>query len=115
MPGANEQLNHQDLSDVMASEPILIAQSEQQIFLLPKMANRHGLIAGATKPRLALMKNAFPVSKPYFTELTRVPVLSVLRPPSLKSYGGNDRLSFMCSNMDNQPFGYRSFCVHQGA
>jgi uncharacterized protein len=30
------------------SEPILIAQSNQPIFLLPKMANRHGLIAGAT-------------------------------------------------------------------
>ena len=30
------------------SEPILIAQAKEQIFLLPKMANRHGLIAGAT-------------------------------------------------------------------
>ena len=29
-------------------EPILIAQSKAPIFLLPKMANRHGLIAGAT-------------------------------------------------------------------
>ena len=32
---------------VMA-EPILVAQSKEPIFLLPKMANRHGLIAGAT-------------------------------------------------------------------
>ena len=30
------------------SEPILVAQSNEPIFLLPKMANRHGLIAGAT-------------------------------------------------------------------
>src|SRR2546429_2677540 len=30
------------------SDPILIAESKEQIFLLPKMANRHGLIAGAT-------------------------------------------------------------------
>src|SRR6266446_3110363 len=30
------------------AEPILIAQSKEPIFLLPKMANRHGLIAGAT-------------------------------------------------------------------
>ena len=30
------------------ADPILIAQSKEQIFLLPKMANRHGLIAGAT-------------------------------------------------------------------
>jgi uncharacterized protein len=30
------------------SEPIFIAQSKEQIFLLPEMANRHGLIAGAT-------------------------------------------------------------------
>jgi uncharacterized protein len=30
------------------AEPILIAQSKEEIFLLPKMANRHGLIAGAT-------------------------------------------------------------------
>src|SRR5437773_3426495 len=32
----------------MANEPIYIAQSKEQIYLLPKMANRHGLIAGAT-------------------------------------------------------------------
>src|SRR4249919_3659941 len=30
------------------AEPILVAQSTEPIFLLPKMANRHGLIAGAT-------------------------------------------------------------------
>src|SRR2546430_17627729 len=30
------------------SDPILVAESKEQIFLLPKMANRHGLIAGAT-------------------------------------------------------------------
>jgi uncharacterized protein len=30
------------------AEPILVAESKEQIFLLPKMANRHGLIAGAT-------------------------------------------------------------------
>jgi DNA helicase HerA-like ATPase len=30
------------------NDPILIAQGEQPIYLLPKMANRHGLIAGAT-------------------------------------------------------------------
>ena len=30
------------------SDPILIAQGEEPIYLLPQMANRHGLIAGAT-------------------------------------------------------------------
>ena len=30
------------------SEPILVAKSSSEIFLLPQMANRHGLIAGAT-------------------------------------------------------------------
>src|SRR6476619_3540582 len=30
------------------SDPILVAQSKAPIYLLPKMANRHGLIAGAT-------------------------------------------------------------------
>src|ERR1700756_1877727 len=30
------------------AEPILVGQSREPIFLLPKMANRHGLIAGAT-------------------------------------------------------------------
>src|SRR6188474_491049 len=30
------------------ADPILVAESMEQIFLLPKMANRHGLIAGAT-------------------------------------------------------------------
>jgi uncharacterized protein len=34
--------------DVIMNEPILIAQGEEPIYLLPKMANRHGLIAGAT-------------------------------------------------------------------
>jgi DNA helicase HerA-like ATPase len=29
-------------------DPILVAQSAKPIYLLPKMANRHGLIAGAT-------------------------------------------------------------------
>src|SRR4029434_5761191 len=29
-------------------EPILVAQSDQPIYLLPKMANRHGFITGAT-------------------------------------------------------------------
>src|SRR5712671_1071299 len=32
----------------MPNEPIHIAQSKEPIYLLPKMANRHGLIAGAT-------------------------------------------------------------------
>src|SRR5947208_8895494 len=32
----------------MPNESILIAQSKEQIYLLLKMANRHGLIAGAT-------------------------------------------------------------------
>ena len=31
-----------------ASEPILVAKAESELFLLPQMANRHGLIAGAT-------------------------------------------------------------------
>src|SRR3981081_701348 len=30
------------------NDPILIAQAKEPIYLLPKMANRHGLIAGAT-------------------------------------------------------------------
>jgi DNA helicase HerA-like ATPase len=30
------------------ADPILVAESKERIFLLPKMANRHGLIAGAT-------------------------------------------------------------------
>src|SRR6516162_8190292 len=29
-------------------EPILVAKGETELFLLPQMANRHGLIAGAT-------------------------------------------------------------------
>ena len=33
---------------VPMNDPILIAQGEEPIYLLPKMANRHGLIAGAT-------------------------------------------------------------------
>ncbi len=29
-------------------DPLLIAQSTEPIYLLPRMANRHGLVAGAT-------------------------------------------------------------------
>jgi hypothetical protein len=32
----------------MPDGPILVAKSKEPIFLLPKMANRHGLIVGAT-------------------------------------------------------------------
>ncbi len=31
--------------------PLLIAKSAQEMFLLPDLANRHGLIASATGPR----------------------------------------------------------------
>ena len=34
--------------DIMPNEPIHIAQSKEPIYLLPKMSNRHGLVAGAT-------------------------------------------------------------------
>jgi hypothetical protein len=30
------------------SEPLLIARGQQDLFLLPALANRHGLVAGAT-------------------------------------------------------------------
>src|SRR5262249_10859005 len=30
------------------NEPLLIAQASQPLYLLPQMANRHGLVAGAT-------------------------------------------------------------------
>src|SRR2546421_6131580 len=30
------------------AQPLLVAKSKQEIYLLPGMANRHGLIAGAT-------------------------------------------------------------------
>ena len=32
----------------MANEGLLIAKGEKDLYLLPKMANRHGLVAGAT-------------------------------------------------------------------
>ena len=34
--------------DMSGAEPILVARSTSDLFLLPNMANRHGLIAGAT-------------------------------------------------------------------
>lgn len=30
------------------SDPLYIAKSDHELFLLPRMANRHGLVAGAT-------------------------------------------------------------------
>ena len=69
------------------AEPILVAQSKEPIFLLPKMANCHGLIAWLRMldnpdilfrfdvaevilgndaiPRVEPIKNALPLSKPY--------------------------------------------------
>jgi DNA helicase HerA-like ATPase len=41
-------LNYAGCTIRLMIEPILVAQSTEPIFLLPKMANRHGLIAGAT-------------------------------------------------------------------
>lgn len=35
-------------SALSVSDPILVAQAESPLYLLPEMANRHGLIAGAT-------------------------------------------------------------------
>ena len=32
----------------MSNPPILLAKNQSEIFLLPEMANRHGLISGAT-------------------------------------------------------------------
>ena len=32
------------------TEPLLIAQSKDPQYLLPQMANRHGLVAGAPAP-----------------------------------------------------------------
>jgi len=32
----------------MATEGLLIARGEKDLLLLPRMANRHGLVAGAT-------------------------------------------------------------------
>src|SRR6516225_8919491 len=32
----------------MTTDSILLAKGESELFLLPKMANRHGLVAGAT-------------------------------------------------------------------
>lgn len=34
--------------NLLMTEPILIAKGDSELFLLPEMANRHGLIAGAT-------------------------------------------------------------------
>jgi uncharacterized protein len=36
------------IPDTMSADPILLAKNDSEIFLLPEMANRHGLIAGAT-------------------------------------------------------------------
>jgi uncharacterized protein len=33
-------------------EPLFIAQGTSPLFLLPQMANRHGLVAGATRRKI---------------------------------------------------------------
>ena len=40
-------VTHPNRSEIMA-EPIYVAKGDSPLYLLPQLANRHGLIAGAT-------------------------------------------------------------------
>ena len=40
--------NHLCEPDIHVSQPLLIAKSTEELYLLPALANRHGLVAGAT-------------------------------------------------------------------
>ena len=43
---------------------LLIAKSDKPIYILPKMANRHGIISGATGERVIIVMGAVNVMKP---------------------------------------------------
>ena len=71
------------------AEPLLIAQSKEQQYLLPQMANRHGLVAGATGTgktvTLQVMAEAFSrIGVPVFGADVKI----VWRPPSSKTATG---------------------------
>lgn len=79
------------------SDPLLIAKAEQELFLLPRMSNRHGLIAGATGTgktvTLQVMAEAFSrIGVPVFAADVKGDLSGISQPASAENPKLADRV-----------------------
>ena len=93
------------------TEPLLIAKAKEPLYLLPKMANRHGLIAGATGTgktvTLQVMAERFSaIGVPVFMADVKGDLAGV----SQKG-GGNPKVEERVKQLQPEGFEYRGFPV----
>lgn len=92
-------------------EPILIAKDQKEIYLLPRMANRHGLIAGATgtgkSVTLRVMAEHFSrIGVPVFMGDVKGDLAGICMPG-----GENPKISERASYFGLSDFSYRAYPV----
>lgn len=95
----------------MSDTSLFIAKSEIELHLLPKMANRHGLITGATGTgktvTLQRMAEAFSaIGTPVFLSDIKGDLSGLCEPG-----GGNAKIEERISLLELKDFKYRSFPV----
>jgi DNA helicase HerA-like ATPase len=93
------------------AEPILIAKDTEEIYLFPKMANRHGLIAGATgtgkSVTLRVMAESFSkLGIPVFMADVKGDLAGMCRPG-----GDNPKVAERAQQFGMSDFAYASFPV----
>ena len=93
------------------ADPILIAKDQEEIYLLPKMANRHGLIAGATgtgkSVTLRVMAENFSrLGIPVFMGDVKGDLAGICRPG-----GDNPKIAERAQFFGLADFGYQAYPV----
>jgi DNA helicase HerA-like ATPase len=93
------------------TEPLLIAQAKEPLYLLPKMANRHGLIAGATGTgktvTLQVMAERFSaIGVPVFMADVKGDLAGISQ-----TGGGNPKVEERVKQLKPDGFAYRGFPV----
>jgi uncharacterized protein len=98
-------------SDFMPDDKLLIAKGESELYLLPKMANRHGLITGATGTgktvTLQGMAESFSsIGTPVFLSDIKGDLSGLCEPG-----GGNVKIEERVKQLDIKGFSYRPFSI----
>ncbi|MFZ2524310.1 MAG: helicase HerA-like domain-containing protein [Candidatus Ferrigenium altingense] len=99
------------------TEPLLIAKNhEQELYLLPQMANRHGLITGATGTgktvTLQTLAEAFSrIGVPVFLSDIKGDLSGIGKAGIGKAGGGNAKVAARVEQLKLEGFSYRSFPV----
>src|SRR3989344_1749413 len=93
------------------TEPLLIAKAKEPLYLLPKMANRHGLIAGATGTgktvTLQVMAERFSaIGVPVFMADVKGDLAGISQ-----NGGGNPKVEERVKQLQPEGFEYRGFPV----